>query len=58
MYSNKSDLAGPFSGCISAQPLISINTGIGSNAKPINIIISIYPTEVLSIKGNATAEVL
>ena len=38
IYSKKSDQAGPSSGCISPQPLISIDGRIGSNVKPIIIV--------------------
>ena len=52
MYSKNNDHAGPFSGCISVHPLISMDKGTGINVAPITIIKSIFKTEVCAIAGN------
>ena len=51
MYSKKSDHAGPFSGCISAQPRTSMEVGTGRSVKPMVITSSISHMGVEAMAG-------
>ena len=56
IYSKNNDHAGPLSGCISPQPLISNDGGIGSNVNPITMVTITFQTSIPAIIGKNGVE--